>query len=454
MLNSRKILQNLKALMICSAALLLLACGNDSPPEGAARPERPRPDGMSGASRGMKDPNLIPSVEVVAAQVGTLPLEERLTGRVIAHNQTAIFPEVSGPIVEIMVNNGDRVTEGDALVRIRDTEFRETYQQAVSGAAIAAAQTRQAQANLKLLQNQLKRITELAQRNLDSQAGLDDIRAQVEVAEANVDLRKAQEAQARSQMEERQLQLDNAVVRAPVSGWVGQRNAERGQQVSGSTQLFIIGDLSRVEIEIPITEKMLAHLVAGTAVDIRSDSWPDKTVTSTIARISPFIDSNTLRTQGYIELENPEGLFRSGMFVSVDVLYGNSEQAVQIPNTAIYRHPRSGREGVFVMEPPGSEFNYEPVEEGGGAPLTAARPLKFVPLQIVASGRMATAVRGIKEGDWVVTVGKELVSNNVAEAKARLVSWEKIMEMQKTQSRDLFKVIDKRQSRQAALPGE
>jgi RND family efflux transporter MFP subunit len=432
--------------LACVAASLLAACGSDS--------ETPT-DGNTGASgRGPRDPNLIPSVEVVQAQFGSLPLEERLTGRVIAHNQTAIFPEVTGPVVEVLVNNGDHVKEGDPLVRIRDTEYRELYQQAESGLAIAAAQTRQAEANLQLLRSQLKRITELAQRNLDSQAGLEDIRAQVEVAEANVELRNAQEAQARSQMQARRLELNNTVVRAPVTGSVGQRNAERGQQVSGSTQLFIIGDLSRVEIEIPLTEKMLSYLTAGTPVEIRSNSWPNTTFTAEIARISPFLNSNTLRTQGYVELLNPDGLLRAGMFVSVDVLYGNTEQAVLIPNTAIYRHPRTGQEGVFVMDAPGSEYDPSPLDGGSGPVLTAPRLVKFMPLQIIAGGRMVTGVRGINQGDWVVTVGKELLTNGNSEARARLIDWERMMEMQRTQSRDLFKVIDRRQNQQAELSGE
>jgi len=325
------------------------------------------------------------------------------------------------------------------------------YQQAQSGLAIAEAQTRQAQANLQLLRTQLQRTQELVQKQLDTKAALDDMQAQVQVAEANVELRRAQEAQARSQMQESKLQLDYTVVRAPVYGWVGQRNAERGQQVSASSQLFIIGDLSKVEIEIPITEKMLSYLTVGTPVELRSDIWPERVLTSKIARISPFINSNTLRTQGYVELDNGEGLLRAGMFVSVDVLYGNTEQAVLIPNNALHRHPQTGQEGVFVMDKPGSEFSTEPMEEGAGPVLTAPRAIYFRPLQIIASGRMASGVQGINEGDWVVTVGKELLTNGAPEARGRLISWDRMMEMQRAQSSDLFEIIVRRQAPQTEL---
>ncbi|MEX1033369.1 MAG: efflux RND transporter periplasmic adaptor subunit [Cellvibrionaceae bacterium] len=428
-------------LLALAAVVLLASCSNDNAGQTAGGPRAP---GMNGGPRG-QGPAPIPAVEVVLAQRGSLPLEERLTGKVIARNQTSIFPEISGPVVEIHVDNGDYVEEGDPLVRIRDTAYRELHQQAISGLAIAQAQTRQAEANLTLLRTQLERTRELTNRQLGSQAALDDIRSQVTVAEANVDLRRAQEQQARSQVQERQLQLEHTVVRAPISGRVGQRNAERGQQVSSSTQLFIIGDLSQVRIEVPLTESMLSYLKEGTPVNVRSDNWPDTVLQSEIARISPFLSSNTLRTQGYVEVDNPDGLLRSGMFVTVDVLYGSSEQAVLIPNTALYRHPQTGQDGVFLMDSPGSEYKPLPQMPGSPPVLTTPRTVTFVPLDIVASGRMASGVRGIEEGDWVVTVGKELLMRSSGEAKARVISWDRMMEMQRMQSRDLFQLIDQRQ---------
>ena len=55
---------------------------------------------------------------------------------------------------------------------------------------------------------------------------------------------------------------------------------------------------------------------------------------------------------------------------------------------------------------------------------------------------MATGVRGIQEGDWVVTVGQNLLVGNTTEARARLVEWQRMMDMQRMQSRDLFEIID------------
>jgi HlyD family secretion protein len=168
-----------------------------------------------------------------------------------------------------------------------------------------------------------------------------------------------------------------------------------------------------------------------------------------ISRISPFLDANTLRTQAYIDMENINGLMRPGMFLNVDVLYGETAEAVLIPNSSIYRHPRTGVEGVFVIKPAGEEFR--PVAETDGAPaLSPPMPVEFVPISIVAGGRMASGVRGVAEGDWVVTVGQNMLIGNVTQARARLMEWDRMLELQRMQSRDLFDIIDNtREARQA-----
>src|SRR5690606_5282155 len=151
--------------------LLLTACGGE---DGAQQPSAMggAPGGFGGSPMGQP---IIPAVEVVQARRGALPLEERLTGRVSARNQTEIYPEVAGPITEIYVDNGDYVNEGDPLVQLRDAEYQERYEQGVAGLEIARAQARQAEANLELQKNQLARVEELNSRQLETRATLETI---------------------------------------------------------------------------------------------------------------------------------------------------------------------------------------------------------------------------------------------------------------------------------------
>jgi len=417
------------SIAIACLTLLLSACGGDS---------------SSGAPGGFFRQNAAdsaPAVEAVKAILGTLPLEERVTGRVIARNQTEIYPEVSGTIVEVFVENGDEVKAGDPLVRLRDSEFAERYQQALSGLEIARAQTQQARANLELIRSQVQRTESLVARNLENNVNLETVRSQLAIAQADLDLRLAQEKQAQSLADERLLQLQNATLRAPISGTVGQRNAEVGQFASANTRLFVIGELTEMRIELMLSDRMLDRIGIGVPVTVYSTSWADKTLNSVISRISPFLDSSTMRTQAFVELENDQNLLRPGMFVTVDIRYGESEESVLVPNSALYRHPRTGIEGVYVVAEAEVEEPVAASEAEGVGILGAPRPVTFIPVDIVATGRMASAVKGVNAGDTIVTVGQNLLQSGAEMARPRLLPWDSMLELQELQPEDMLEII-------------
>src|SRR5690606_32788408 len=197
-------------------------------------------------------------------------------GRVIARNQTEIYPDAGGLIAEVFVQNGDEVKAGDPLVRLRDAEFNERYQQALSGLEISRAQTAQARANLELVQSQFQRTQSLVERGLENNVTLETARSQLAIAQADLNLRIAQENQARSLVDERKVQLENATIRAPISGTVGQRTAEVGQLASASPRLFVIGELSEMRVELMLSDRMLEYIGIGSQVNITSTSWQDK----------------------------------------------------------------------------------------------------------------------------------------------------------------------------------
>jgi len=426
---------NKKTVVLICFSLILSACGGQDSAQNAFQ-------GFNGSQT--------PAVEAVLAQLGTLPLEERVTGRVIARNQTEIYPEVSGTVMEVFVENGDDVKIGDPLVRLRDSEFSERYQQALSGLEVSKAQTQQARAELELIRSQLQRTESLVARNLENNVTLETVRSQMAITQANLDLRVAQENQAKSVADERYLQLQNATIRSPISGTVGQRNAEIGQLASPSQRLFIVGELSEMRIELMLSDRMLDHIGIGVPVNIYSTSWEDKVLSSSISRISPFLDATTMRTQAFVEMGNDQSLLRPGMFVTVDIRYGESDESVLIPNSALYRDPRTGIEGIYIVAQTsnaGAQLPPQQEAEGLGI-LSSPQPVSFVPVEIVATGRMATAVKGVRAGDMVVTVGQNLLQSGAQQVRARLLPWNSMLDLQQLQSEDMFEIIE--QNRQDA----
>ena len=316
----------------------------------------------------------IPAVEVVQAQFGGLPLEERLNGLVRAANQVDIYPRIAAPVEEVYVQNGDRVNRGDPLVKLRDTDYRERLRQAEANLRINIAQRRQAQAALGEIESQLRRERILASRDLSSEMEIEQLEARLESAEASLELAEAQVEQAMSSVEEQREALAQTIITAPVTGTVGQRNAERGMQANTNTRLFTVGDLSRSKITVNLTERMLGYVQTGDRVRIFSENLPDTVLNSQISRISPFLGAGNFSTEAEIDIDNEGNLLLPGMFVTVDILYGESEQTTIIPLSAIFRQPQTGETGVFVATSFGLEAELIEQLENGEATSNLSNP--------------------------------------------------------------------------------
>jgi len=425
-----------KSLLVAAAVLIgLSACSNENGSQG---------EGNSATSF-----ENIPAVEAVQARYGSLPLSERLSGTVIAKNQVQLYPEISGRISEVLVQSGDKVPKGAPLVRIEDNQYREQVQQAEAGLNISKAQLKQAQSRLNELQAQYKRTKALSEKQLSSDLEMERLEAQMESARADVELAEAQVQQAESTLQEQKDLLSKTVVRAPISGTVGQRNAEIGMQVSSSTQLFIIGDLDELRIEVVLTENMLNNIEVGQTARIyasgssNTDNDSPSVLTAQLSRISPFLNNVTRSTEAEIDVKNQNNLLRPGMFVAVDILYGESSQATLIPTSALYTDPNTGSEGIYVATSLGSEV--EVIEDtsrsDGPSALTQPIDVQFQPVNVIAEGRMELGVSGVEPGSWIVTVGQNLLSQGRTQARVRTSSWDRILTLQGLQRQDLLQDI-------------
>ncbi|TVR32819.1 MAG: efflux RND transporter periplasmic adaptor subunit [Balneolaceae bacterium] len=393
-----------------------------------------------GSNQNNNTGQVLPAVEAVQAQFGGLPLEERLSGVVSAGNQVEIYPRITAPIEEVYAETGQRVEKGDVLVRLRDNEFRERLRQAEASLRINLAQQRQARAALGEIESQLRRQQILEERDLTSELEMERIRAQLESAEASLELAMAQVEQAESNVEEQKDALDQTLIRAPISGTVGLRAAEIGMQANTNSRLFMIGDLTRSKISVNLTERMMRYITAGQTVRIFSENLGDTVLTGEISRISPFLGAGSFSTEAEIDVGNESRFLMPGMFVNIDVLYGESEQATIIPLSSIYRHPQTGETGVFVAVNFGMEA--EMLEDLEGNQLSNPTDVEFIPIDVIARGREAAGVAGIRSGQWVVTVGQNLlIRDQSGIARVRPVAWDKILDMQRMRPQDLLREI-------------
>ena len=425
--NSLQLVNAVLIFLLIGIAFLLSSCSRKS-------------DG----SENKIDP-LVPAVEAVQAHYGALPLTQRLSGIVKAKNQVAIYPEISAVITDVLVKNGETVKQGQTLVQLRDREFRERLKQAKANYRIAVAQARQAEAQLKEIQSELNRVKALAEKELTSASDLETIQTRAVSAEANVELAKARVEQAQANVDEQDENLAQTVIRAPVAGSIGNRNAEVGMLVTNSTRLFTLGQLDNVRVEVVLTDQMLNYIKEGQRTEIFATNLLSGPLSAALSRISPFLHPVTHSTDAEIDMANKDGRLIPGMFVTVDIFYGESEQATLIPLSSLYENPETGATGVYATK---VSMNREPVgnlSNDKSLSLTDPVSFEFVPVEVVAKGRMEAGIRGIDAGDWVVTLGQNLLDGESSEARVRLVKWEWVKQLQNLQREDLMEELVKRQ---------
>jgi hypothetical protein len=125
------------------------------------------------------------------------------------------------------------------------------------------------------------------------------------------------------------------------------------------------------------------------------------------------------------------------MFVPVDVHFGESEQATLIPTSALYTDPNTGEEGVYVAPNAGSEIPLR-IDDVN---LSQPTGVEFIPITVLARGRMEVGVTGIESGDWIISLGQDLLSEGREQARLKAVSWEHVTQLQSMQREDLLEQV-------------
>jgi HlyD family secretion protein len=301
----------------------------------------------------------IPEVEVVRASAQSAGTDTAgatvlsATGYIVAHHTINVNSKVTGRVAWIGVEKADKVKEGQALVRLEDEEFRASYEQARGALDNAKAyleelqhgsrpeEIQEAQHNLDearatLVNDKLTldRTKELAGAGVDSKQQLDDATAKFESDQERANsLQKAFElskigpraeeiaraqgavVQAQGQLDYARSQLEATVIRAPVTGTILDRTAEKGELITaqfasaaaGGPQGSVVSlaDLNDLQVELDIAQADFARLGPAQKAIVTTDAYPDKTYDGVIAQISPEANRQKATVQVKVQVQNP-----------------------------------------------------------------------------------------------------------------------------------------------------
>jgi RND family efflux transporter MFP subunit len=311
---------------------------------------------LSGCQK--KEPSSVRASEPPAVQANVLEVQTEpftatvaVTGTLVSTSRVDVKAETIGRVVRFPKEEGDRVAAGEAVVWVDDEDYRLAARQAESSVEVAEAGLERA----RVLEDHSRSELERA-RNLVKSGGITDkdLKA-AELAErdarAQVSLAQAQLEQARAALAVARKRLEDTVVRAPVAGEIQHKFVRTGAYVEAPTPVFALVDNRRLELESPVPSSELAPIRPGQTVTFSVNSYPGKLSEGRIVEISPAVDVQTRSAKVRIRVDNRDGKLRAGMFAQGEILTGVEQQAIIIPAPAVYRDDRSAKESfVFVVE--------------------------------------------------------------------------------------------------------
>lgn len=281
------------------------------------------------------------------------PVHVELPGQTLAWEQARLFARATGYIAERRVDIGSKVKQGDLLVRISAPDLDQQYSQALAQLALnkaqllqSKAQVEQNKANLNLAKLTYGRSSQLVKNNYESKQNNDINAANVETqaanlqsAQAGVEVAQANIAAAQANVDRLKELVGFKDVAAPFKGVVTARNIEVGDLVSADansgTPLFSMArdDVMRVQVSVPQSEA--AGLVDGLEAKVLPPEMPGKSFEGRIARNASSLAaaSRTLLTE--VDVPNPTGELRPGMFVRVVLDIPRPRPLVNIPAPSI-----------------------------------------------------------------------------------------------------------------------
>ena len=243
--------------------------------------------------------------KVVTAPVGTDSMNDRVTaiGDGRALRSVAVRSETSGRITEIGFRAGDMVDEGSVMFRLDD----EAERIALNRAELVLSDA----------QSDADRLERLRQAGSATAVALSEAELALRTAELSV--RQAE------------FDLDQRVIRAPISGWAGLLEYEIGDRVGATEELVVLSDRSEIQIDFRVPERVLGSLEAGMPVTARPLALPGVEIEGEVVAIDNVVDRNSRTVRVLARLANEGDRLREGMSIEVDLAFTGDPYATVDP---------------------------------------------------------------------------------------------------------------------------
>jgi RND family efflux transporter MFP subunit len=291
-------------------------------------------------------------VEVEVATVteraaGTQAAVLNASGYVTARRRATVSSKITGRVVEVNVEEGMAVTQGQVLARLDDSTAKAALALAAAQAESARKAVNENEVHLTQARLTLRRMTDLQKSGIATQADVDQAKADVDGTEARINALRGQVSVAERQVELQQTDLDNTIIRAPFSGIAISKDAQPGEMVSpvsaggGFTRTGIctIVDMKSLEIEVDVNESYINRVRPDQNVSAVLDAYPDWQIPGHVITMVPAADRQKATVLVRIGFDQLDPRILPDMGVKVTFLREEDQAAVPAaqPTTLVPR---------------------------------------------------------------------------------------------------------------------
>lgn len=289
-----------------------------------------------------------------------------------AVQEGAVTNKVGGKVTEVLFENGQTVTQGQVLVKLDDSDIRDTVASYEAQLSSAEAQLKSAENQVtssELSEQKIQTSYETAQRDYDrkkalydqgalskvdlessestlknAQADLASAENSIESAKLSIETQKANIKTAQVNLNTQQNSLQNTTITAPISGVMDGKNVSLGQYVNIGTTLGKVKNISSINAVIQVKDSDLSYIKVGGKATLKLDGENAKEYEGTIQTIDAVADSSSRVFNCKITIDNKNGELKPGVFGKVEIETGSTKKSMSLPTQAL-----GGSEGNYYV---------------------------------------------------------------------------------------------------------
>lgn len=289
-------------------------------------------------------PEIVSGMHVVSAERTIIPDVVEAVGTVRAAETTQLTAQMMGNIVALNVREGDRVSRGQVLIVLDDSQPRAASERAQAAVLAADKDIVAAQSDANLAEATFRRYESLWQKNSVSAQEFDEVKARTQATQARLELARAGQQQARAALSQANAQLGYSRVRAPFDGVITEKKADLGTVAAPGMPLLTVEDTRRYQLEVTVDESQSAAVKMGARVPVSLDT-SERQVSAKVTQIVPASDPAS--RSFVVKLDLPAALgMRSGLFGRARFAKGTRE-ALLVPSSSVLS--RGQLKDVYVV---------------------------------------------------------------------------------------------------------